>query len=69
MGLFCHADSKNQQSLSPQVGVCLVAHQIHFQLAHSQRFNFRVLINPEVTGVFLWLFRFSLQEQTQAVTD
>lgn len=54
MGLFCHADGKKEQSLSPQVGVCSVAHQFHFQLAHLQRFNFKVLIKSKVTGVFLF---------------
>lgn len=56
MGLFCLADGKKEQSLSPQVGVCSVAHQFHFQLAHSQRFNFKVLIKSKVTGVFLFFF-------------
>lgn len=56
MGLLCHVDSNNEQSLCPQVGVCLVAHQFHFQLAHSQRFNFKVLIKSKVTGFFFLLF-------------
>lgn len=53
MGLFCNADSKKKEeekkaeSLCARVGVCFVAHQFHFQLAHSEHFNFKVLIKSK----------------------